>query len=232
MFWEKFQYLAELKGMKPHAVLKELQISSGSANNWKKGTIPNGEILKKISDFFGVSMDSLLDQDNNESVSLNSKKSNFTKLTSIPQRFNSLRAVISTTDDEKLAIAKYIGCPIWWLLNEQNLVFEPRDDEYEIDENIIFTILDIMDGCADNDIDKAMQIQLSRVVIKNLEKQDFNADKLKSLKGIDQNKLNFILTGKENKDSTLNFGLNFTDLVYLKSVTGIEYPQMFWGSNI
>ena len=227
MFWEKFQYLAELKGMKPHAVLKELQISSGSANNWKKGTIPNGEILKKISDFFGVSMDSLLDQDNNESVSLNSKKSIFTKLTSIPQRFNSLRAVIGTTDDEKLAIAKYIGCPIWWLLNEQNLVFEPRDDEYEIDENVIFTILDIMDGCADNDIDKAMQIQLSRVVIKNLEKQDFNADKLKSLKGIDQNKLNFILTGKENKDSTLNFGLNFSDLVYLKSVTGIEYSQMF-----
>ena len=49
MFWEKFQYLSEIKGIKPHAVLKELEISSGSANNWKKGTIPNGEILKKIA---------------------------------------------------------------------------------------------------------------------------------------------------------------------------------------
>lgn len=32
MFWEKFQYLSEIKGIKPHAVLKELEISSGSAN--------------------------------------------------------------------------------------------------------------------------------------------------------------------------------------------------------
>ena len=65
MFWEKFQYLSKIKGIKPHAVLKELEISSGSANNWKKGTIPNGEILKKIADYFEVSIDSLLDFDEN-----------------------------------------------------------------------------------------------------------------------------------------------------------------------
>lgn len=60
MFWEKFQYLAELKGMKPHAVLKELKISSGSANNWKKGTIPNGDALCKVADYFNCSVDYLL----------------------------------------------------------------------------------------------------------------------------------------------------------------------------
>ena len=54
MFWEKFRYLSEIKGIKPHAILKELEISSGSANNWKKGTIPNGETIKKISDYFDV----------------------------------------------------------------------------------------------------------------------------------------------------------------------------------
>lgn len=70
MFWEKFQYLSKIKGIKPHAVLKELEISSGSANNWKKGTIPNGEILKKIADYFEVSIDSLLDFDENVSVRL------------------------------------------------------------------------------------------------------------------------------------------------------------------
>ena len=75
MFWEKFRYLSEIKGIKPHAILKELEISSGSANNWKKGTIPNGETLKKIADYFDVSIDFLLDSDVNVSVRLSSKKS-------------------------------------------------------------------------------------------------------------------------------------------------------------
>lgn len=229
MFWEKFQYLSELKGMKPHTVLKELEISSGSANNWKKGTIPSGEILKKIADYFEVSIDSLLDFDENVSVRLSSKKSLFKKLNSIPQRFNSLRTVIETSDEQKLAIAKYVGCPIWWLVNEQNIKFEPKDTPSDFDGNTIFTILDIMDGCADNDIDKAMQIQLSRVVLYRLDEKGFGTEKLSALAGIDQRKLRFILTGEENKDSSVNYGLNYSDLVYLNKVSGMNYIQMFSG---
>lgn len=228
MFWEKLQYLSDLIGKKPHAVLKELEISSGSVNNWKKGTIPNGEILKKVADYFDVSIDSLLDSDENVSIRISSKKSILKKLGSIPQRFNSLRAVAETSDDQKLEIAKYVGCPIWWLLNEQNIKFEPKETSSDSD-SVIFTILDIMDGCADNDIDKAMQIQLSRVVLYNLNEKGFGAEKLSEFVGIDQKKLNFILTGEENRDSSLNYGLNFSDLVYLKSVTGLEYTYLFSG---
>ena len=213
MFWEKFQYLSEIKGMKPHAVLKELEISSGSANNWKKGTIPNGEILKKIADYFEVSIDSLLDFDENVSVRLSSKKSVLKKLNAIPQRFNSLKAVVETSDEQKLAIAK----------------FEPKDISSETDSSILFMILDIMDGCADNDIDKAMQIQLSRVVLYHLNEKGFGAEKLSEFTGIDQKKLHFITTGEENKDSSLNYGFNFSDLVYLKSVTGSDYSCLFVG---
>lgn len=176
MFWEKFQYLSKIKGIKPHAVLKELEISSGSANNWKKGTIPNGEILKKIADYFEVSIDSLLDFDENVSVRLSSKKSVLKKLSAIPQRFNSLKAVVETTDEQKLAIAKYVGCPIWWLVNEQDIKFEPKDTSPESDNSVLFMILDIMDGCADNDIDKAMQIQLSRVVLYHLNEKGFGTE--------------------------------------------------------
>jgi len=231
MFWEKFQYLSEVKGVKPHTVLKELEISSGSANNWKKGTIPNGEILKKIADYFNVSIDSLLDFDENASVRLSSKKSVFKKLNSIPQRFNSLRTVVETSDEQKLAIAKYVGCPIWWLVNEQNIKFEPKETPFDSDNSILFIILDIMDGCADNDIDKAIQIQLSRVVIYRLAERGYGTEKLSIFTGIDQNKLNFILTGEENRDTSLNYGFNFSDLVYLKSVTGLDYPCLFSGTG-
>lgn len=231
MFWEKFQYLSEIKGMKPHAVLKELEISSGSANNWKKGTIPNGEILKKIADYFEVSIDSLLDFDENVSVRLSSKKSVLKKLNAIPQRFNSLKAVVETSDEQKLAIAKYLGCPIWWLVNEQNIKFEPKDISSETDSSVLFMILDIMDGCADNDIDKAMQIQLSRVVLYHLNEKGFGTEKLTAHAGVDQKKLHFIITGEENRDSSLNYGFNFSDLVYLKSMTGLDYPCMFAGAE-
>ena len=92
-------------------------------------------------------------------------------------------------------------------------------------------ILDIMDGCADNDIDKAMQIQLSRVLLYHLNEKGFGTEKLTALAGIDQKKLNFILTGEENRDSSLNYGFNFSDLVYLKSMTGLDYPCMFVGTE-
>lgn len=79
---------------------------------------------------------------------------------------------METSDEQKLAIAKYVGCPIWWLVNEQNIKFEPKDISSESDSSILFMILDVMDGCADNDIDKAMQIQLSRVVLYHLNEKD------------------------------------------------------------
>lgn len=163
------------------------------------------------------------------SIRLSSKKSVLKKLSAIPQRFNSLKAVVETTDEQKLAIAKYVGCPIWWLVNEQNIKFEPKDTSPESDNSVLFMILDIMDGCADNDIDKAMQIQLSRVVLYHLNEKGFGTEKLTVLAGIDQKKLHFILTGEENRDSSLNYGFNFSDLVYLKSVTGIDYACLFVG---
>lgn len=64
MFWARYQQLCEEKGFKPHSVLKELGISSGSAFNWKKGTLPNGEILIKISQALECSIDYLLGTEN------------------------------------------------------------------------------------------------------------------------------------------------------------------------
>ena len=211
--------------------LKNLKYHLVQLHNWKKGTIPNGEILKKIADYFEVSIDSLLDFDENVSVRLSSKKSVLKKLNAIPQRFNSLKAVVETSDEQKLAIAKYVGCPIWWLVNEQNIKFEPKDISSESDSSILFMILDVMDGCADNDIDKAMQIQLSRVVLYHLNEKGFGTEKLTALAGIDQKKLHFIITGEENRDFSLNYGFNFSDLVYLKSMTGLDYPCMFAGAE-
>lgn len=59
-FWTVFCKLSEDKGIKPHRALKDMDISSGSADNWKYGSIPNGKILIKIAKYFDTSIDSML----------------------------------------------------------------------------------------------------------------------------------------------------------------------------
>lgn len=61
MFWERFSNLCEKAGTKPNPVGKEIGISSGIITKWKNvGTLPNGETLLKIADYFNVSVDYLL----------------------------------------------------------------------------------------------------------------------------------------------------------------------------
>ena len=60
MFWEIFEELCASISKKPQQVLKELSIASGSGTAWKNGTIPASKSLKKLSDYFGVSVDYLL----------------------------------------------------------------------------------------------------------------------------------------------------------------------------
>ena len=59
-FWDVFSKLCNDIGKKPNPVGKEIGISSAAIANWKAGSIPNGETLMKIADYFHVSVDYLL----------------------------------------------------------------------------------------------------------------------------------------------------------------------------
>ena len=67
MFWKNFIELCNYKNVSPTTVVVILSISRGSVTAWKKGIIPNDTTLKKISDYFGVTPEYLLR--NNETVS-------------------------------------------------------------------------------------------------------------------------------------------------------------------
>lgn len=61
MFTERVQTLANEKGIKINQLLKETGIGAGTFSTWKKrGTVPSGEVLAKIANYFGVSVDYLL----------------------------------------------------------------------------------------------------------------------------------------------------------------------------
>lgn len=68
-FWNQFYQLCKNVDLRPTALGSKLNISSGTINNWKNGTIPNGETLLKLADFFDVSVDYLLGRENASSNS-------------------------------------------------------------------------------------------------------------------------------------------------------------------
>ena len=71
MFWDRFYDLCEKNNTKPIPVVKLLGIATGSVTKWKNGTVPNGETLVKISNYFGVSVDYLLGLDSPEKTKPN-----------------------------------------------------------------------------------------------------------------------------------------------------------------
>ena len=60
MFWENFTNLCKEKGTSPTALTIELGFSNATATRWKKGSVPNGSTLKRIADYFGITVDELL----------------------------------------------------------------------------------------------------------------------------------------------------------------------------
>jgi transcriptional regulator with XRE-family HTH domain len=61
MFWDNFVLLCERAGKSPNAVAAEIGFkSTGTVTGWKDGKIPYERNLKKIAEYFGVTVDYLL----------------------------------------------------------------------------------------------------------------------------------------------------------------------------
>ena len=60
MFWEIFLSLCYKRGVTPTHVVKEAKIAAGSVTKWKNGIMPRQPTIKRIADYFGVSVEYLL----------------------------------------------------------------------------------------------------------------------------------------------------------------------------
>lgn len=60
MFWETLSNLCNERGVSPNGVCAELGLSNATATKWKNGAVPRQSTLRKIADYFGVSVDYLL----------------------------------------------------------------------------------------------------------------------------------------------------------------------------
>ena len=61
MFWTRFIELCNETGKSPNAVATTCGVkSSGTVTGWSKGSIPRTPVLRKMANYFGVTVDYLL----------------------------------------------------------------------------------------------------------------------------------------------------------------------------
>lgn len=60
MFYERLVALCAEKRTNPSAICKSIGLANSAATKWKSGAIPRDTTLRKIADYFGVSVSYLL----------------------------------------------------------------------------------------------------------------------------------------------------------------------------
>ena len=65
MFYDRFEQLSKLKGVKPGRACTDMGLSRSLSAKWKNmGTKkPSAEVLEKMSSYFGISINEILDED-------------------------------------------------------------------------------------------------------------------------------------------------------------------------
>lgn len=65
--WEIFEQLRIAKGISAYQVCRDLGLQAGMITNWKKGRyVPKADKLKRIADYFGVTLEYLMTGSANE----------------------------------------------------------------------------------------------------------------------------------------------------------------------
>jgi transcriptional regulator with XRE-family HTH domain len=92
MFYKIFLQLCAENNKKPNNVTKDLGLSTATATDWKKGSVPRDVTLTKIAEYFGVSVDYLLGKEKS-STEEDEHMSEFAKL--FPQLTEEEQAIIN-----------------------------------------------------------------------------------------------------------------------------------------
>ena len=150
----------------------------------------------------------------------------FKSVSSLSQRWVSLRRGSEISLEMQLKIIPYVNCTVQFLNNDKYIEYSPEaeyDTEHLKDTETVFDILGILDHCADTESYRIVQVQLSRIVLYHLKEKGFDREALDT-----EEKMAYLYTGKDS-GKTHNYGLNFLDMDFLREFTGLSYQVMFTG---
>ena len=92
MFWKNFVLLCNEKNIAPNTACASLGYSSAIATKWKNGSIPRSTTLQKIADYFDVTVEYLLRDEDEKKEALEKTAS----------------AMDGLTEDERKDVLDYI----------------------------------------------------------------------------------------------------------------------------
>lgn len=69
MFFDRFTALCNVKGISKSKAVESIGLNRTVVVKWKNGAIPSGSTLSKLAEFFGISVDYLLDKVNDFELS-------------------------------------------------------------------------------------------------------------------------------------------------------------------
>lgn len=73
-FYERLREICKERGTTVTNMLGKLGIATGSTGNWKRGSLPNGDVLIKIADYLNTSIDYILLGEYRSDISKDEKK--------------------------------------------------------------------------------------------------------------------------------------------------------------
>lgn len=102
MFWNNFEALCAKKGVSYNAAAADVGVrSSGTVTGWKNGAKPRGPVLKRLADYFGVTVEELTGEEQKEKPST-AGEIDLSGLS--PEDAELIRKIMAASDAKKNAI--------------------------------------------------------------------------------------------------------------------------------
>lgn len=213
MNYNAFKQKCKEKGYSASSLVTELGISKSNITNWKNGGNPSYEILIKMAQTLECSVGYLLgtEDDNHGAGATVSQALRSIKAT--PARTISLKSSKNLQDNYLNEIAAFANSSILFLCgNEKKFTAtEPDRKIANISERGRDKMIEVFDNVNNNPIIANIQMQLSIIILHNLDitSAEQVSDEFLS------SKADFILNDKKHKDSLRNYPFNLSDLLTL-----------------
>ncbi len=232
MNYDNFVQKCKENNYTPSALVKELGISDGNLGSWKKGGNPSPAVLNQLSDKLKCSTDYLLGVEDTSVTPKDILDKTIKTFMALPQRIASLKSGKVIENPERLE--KYLNCEQGFLFMTEIIEYCPAEGNIMSGQNVEMEhkILDILDRLADTANYKALQIQISRIILYWLKKSDEKKyGKLSECVELAQGKLKFIQYGTLSKSKNDNYGFNTSDVFFLMKYFGVSVGYMFTGNS-
>lgn len=178
MFYDQFIKLCEERGLKPTPTVKKMGLSPGNMKRWESGAAVNSETLEKCAAFFGVPIDYFFEgEETYRNAEISDNANAITNIYYIMKAHPDIICSILSGSRLEAAdlyrIANYMGCRVAYLNPEISDNVSEKD--VNLEESAVYLseneqILDILGRAAANKSYRCMQVQISRIVMSNLEK--------------------------------------------------------------